>query len=68
MSDYLLSLVPAWGPWLLAITTFLSCLALPVPASLMMITAGGFVASGDLVRWQIGAAALIGAVLGDQTG
>ena len=48
MTDWLLALVPQYGLWLLAATTFFSCLALPFPASIMMLTAGGFVAAGDL--------------------
>jgi membrane-associated protein len=68
LSDWLLALVPTYGVWLMGIATYFSCLALPVPVSLLMLTAGGFVASGDLVGWQIVASALAGAVLGDQTG
>ena len=34
MTDWLLALVPQYGLWLLAATTFLSCLALPIPASI----------------------------------
>lgn len=68
MIDTLLSLVPHYGPWLLGVVTFLSCLAVPVPASLFMLTAGGFVASGDLSGWQVAATAFSGAVLGDQAG
>jgi membrane protein DedA with SNARE-associated domain len=60
--------VPTYGLWLLASVTFLACLALPVPCSILMLTAGGFVATGDLVLWQVIAAALGGAVLGDQAG
>jgi membrane protein DedA with SNARE-associated domain len=33
-----------------------------------MLTAGGFAASGDLILWQVVAAALAGAVIGDQAG
>lgn len=68
MTDWLLSLVPHYGIWLLAATTFLSCLALPVPSSMMMLAAGGFSASGDLSLPATMAAALAGAVLGDQAG
>jgi membrane-associated protein len=68
LSDGLLALVPTYGVWLMAAVTFFSCLALPVPCSLLMLTAGGFVASGDLVGWQVTASALAGAVAGDQTG
>jgi membrane protein DedA with SNARE-associated domain len=68
MTEWLLPLVPAWGLWLVAATTFLSCLALPVPASLVMLSAGGFAATGDLVLWQVAAAAFAGAVAGDHAG
>lgn len=68
MTEWLLPLVPVWGLWLVAGTTFLSCLALPVPASLVMLSAGAFGAAGDLVLWQAAAAALAGAVAGDLTG
>ena len=68
MTETLLALVPQYGLWLLAIGTFLSCLALPVPSSLFMLSAGGFVTSGDLVGWQVAVSAFVGAALGDQLG
>ena len=68
MTDYLLELVADWGVWALAVTTFLSCLALPVPSSMMMLASGAFVASGDLALNSVVVAALLGAVLGDQVG
>jgi membrane-associated protein len=68
MTDWLLALVPTYGLWLIAVTTLASCLALPIPASIIMLAAGGFVAAGDLVFWQVVGAALTGAVAGDQLG
>lgn len=68
MTEWLLALVPTYGLWLLAATTFCSCLALPFPASILMLTAGGFVAAGDLVLWQTFAAAAAGGIAGDQVG
>jgi membrane-associated protein len=68
MTDWLLGLVPQYGLWLLAVTTFLSCLALPLPASILMLTAGGFAAAGDLVLWHSFAAAAAGGIAGDQLG
>lgn len=68
MTAWLLALVPSYGLWLIAATTLFSCLALPFPASIIMLAAGGFAAAGDLVLWQVIAAALSGAVLGDQIG
>lgn len=68
MTDWLLALVPQYGLWLLAATTFFSCLALPFPASIMMLTAGGFVAAGDLALLPTLAAAAGGGIAGDQLG
>ena len=68
MTDWLLGLVPQYGAWLLAICTFFSCLALPIPASIGMLAAGGFVASGDLSLSASAGSALAGAVAGDQIG
>lgn len=68
MTDWLLALVPQYGLWLLGVTTFLSCLALPIPASILMLTAGGFAAAGDLVLWQAFLAAATGGIAGDQLG
>lgn len=68
MSDYILSLVPQHGAWIIMVATFLSCLAAPVPTSLMMLGGGAFVASGDMSLWAVAGAAWIGAILGDQTG
>ena len=41
MTDWLLALVPTYGLWLLAAATFLSCLAIPIPVSILMLAAGG---------------------------
>ncbi len=68
MTDWFLGLVPVYGLWLIALVTFASCLALPMPASVVMLAAGGFAASGDLVLWHVVAAAILGAVAGDQLG
>jgi membrane-associated protein len=68
MTEWLLGLVPTYGAWLLAACTFCSCLALPVPVSMLMLAAGGFIASGDLSLPWTGGAALVGAVAGDQVG
>ena len=68
MIDDLLELVPHYGIYVVTLATFLSCLALPIPSSLIMLTAGAFVASGDLNMAGTAGMALIGAVLGDQAG
>lgn len=68
MTDTLLALVPVHGLWLVALATFLSCLALPIPSSVLMLAAGGFAAAGDLSLGAVVASALGGAVAGDQLG
>ncbi len=68
MTDLLLSLVADYGAVLLFAVTFLSCLAVPMPSSLMMLAGGGFVASGDLSLIEAMGGAYLGAVAGDQTG
>jgi membrane protein DedA with SNARE-associated domain len=68
MTETLLALVPTWGAWLVLAATLLSCLAIPAPSSLIMLAAGAFVSAGDLSFWAVVAAALGGALLGDQLG
>lgn len=68
MTEDLLALVADWGAWVVLAATFLSCLALPAPSSLVMLAAGAFVGSGDLSAAGVVAAALGGAVAGDQVG
>lgn len=66
MTETLLALVPSYGVWLVAGSVLLSCLALPIPSSMLVMAAGGFAASGDLTLWQVIAAAFVGFALGDQ--
>lgn len=68
MSETVFTLVTGFGAYVIFASAFLSCLALPIPTSLMMLTGGAFVASDDLTLWQVIAAAWLGAVLGDQAG
>jgi membrane protein DedA with SNARE-associated domain len=66
--DALFGIVANYGSAALLVVTFLSCLAVPVPASLMMLTGGAFAASGDLDLARTCLAAFVGAVAGDQVG
>lgn len=68
MAETVFSLVMQYGVYVVFASAFLSCLALPIPTSLMMLTGGAFVAAGDLTIWSVGLSAFLGAVLGDQTG
>ncbi|MGV6813138.1 MAG: DedA family protein [Brevirhabdus sp.] len=68
MSETIFALVTAYGTYVIFASAFLSCLAIPIPTSLMMLSGGAFIASGDLSGWQVVLAAYGGAVLGDQAG
>lgn len=68
MTDLFFALVSTYGTLVIAITTYLSCLAIPIPSSFVMLAGGAFVASGDLTLAPVLGAAYGGAVLGDQTG
>lgn len=67
MSELALGLVADYGVGIVFVVTFLSCLALPVPSSLLMMAAGGFAAAGDLVLGAVAGAAFTGAVIGDNS-
>lgn len=68
MSDAVFTLITDYGPLAIFISAFLSCLALPIPTSLMMLTGGAFVATADLDLVSVVLAAYGGAVIGDQAG
>lgn len=68
MSDEILGLVGSLGPWFLVLITALGCLGIPLPASLAMVMAGTFIASGDMSAFWVVSAALAGAVIGDHIG
>lgn len=68
MTETLFGYVSAYGLPVVALSAFLSCLAIPIPTFAVMLAAGAFAASGDLVLWQVLACAYPAALLGDQTG
>lgn len=68
MTDSLIALVPIYGVWIIVLATLLSCLAVPIPSSFVMLASGAFVASADLKLVNVVLAAWIGAVIGDQIG
>lgn len=68
MTYTVLALFADYGVIILFCVTFLSCLALPVPSSLLMLASGSFAATGDLALISVALAAFCGAVLGDNTG
>lgn len=68
MSDFILMLAADFGVPLLFCVTLLSCLALPVPSSLLMLACGGFAAAGDLSLPLVAVAAFCRAVISDNLG
>ncbi|SFR44722.1 DedA family protein [Litoreibacter janthinus] len=68
MTEYFFALVASWGLVIVALSAYFSCLAVPVPTSAVMLAGGAFAAAGDMVLWQVCAAAYIAALAGDQTG
>lgn len=68
MTETLFLLVAQYGVLSVGLAAFLSCLFLPIPTSLLMLTGGAFGAVGDLDVVEVGVAAFVGAVLGDQIG
>ena len=68
MTETLLSALTVGGVPILMLATFLSCLAMPIPASFLMLAAGALAASDDLSLGGVMAGAYAGAVAGDQVG
>ncbi|MBR9842771.1 MAG: DedA family protein [Rhodobacteraceae bacterium] len=61
-------LLTAYGLPLLALTTFAASLALPIPAFLVLLSAGALAASGSFAPVAVGLSALAGAIAADQCG
>ena len=68
MTDTILALAADYGVPLLFYVTLLSCLAVPIPSSLLMLACGGFAAAGDLSLTAVALAAFCGAIIGDNLG
>ncbi|MBP0482720.1 DedA family protein [Sagittula salina] len=68
MSETIFGLVSGYGLWVVAVSAYLSCLAVPIPTALVMLAAGAFAAAGDLVFWQVWLVAWLAALAGDNTG
>lgn len=68
MLDTLIDLVPVYGTLLVFVAVVLGCFGVPAPATVSLIVAGAFVASGDLGLVPVAAIGLLGAVIGDQAG
>ncbi|SNY91944.1 membrane protein DedA, SNARE-associated domain [Cohaesibacter sp. ES.047] len=67
MTEAILALIPTFGLWVLFFTVLLSCHAIPVPASMLVLSSGAFAASDDLELYQALLVAFCAVVLGDQS-
>jgi len=66
MTETLINLVPTYGAYLIFFVVFAACLAVPLPASLMVLTSGSFSASGDMSLTVVLAVTFAAYVLGGQ--
>ncbi|MEL6425214.1 MAG: DedA family protein [Pseudomonadota bacterium] len=66
MTDVLLSLVPDYGVILVFCVVLVACLAVPLPASVLVLTSGSFAAAGDIALSSVFLAAAAAYILGDQ--
>jgi membrane protein DedA with SNARE-associated domain len=66
MIETILALVPDYGLILVFFVVLLACLAAPLPASVLVLTAGSFAASGDLSLSMTLITTCLAFVIGDQ--
>lgn len=64
--DWLIQALAAHGPVVIFAVCLASCVALPVPASVILISAGAISAASGLPLWQLALAGILGAIAGDQ--
>lgn len=68
MTETFLSLTATYGVWIVVASAYFSCLAIPIPTALVMLSAGAFSAVGELEYSTLLVAGWLAAVGGDQTG
>jgi membrane-associated protein len=68
VTETLLGLVPTYGTAVIFLATGLGCFGFPIPGSIVLLSAGALVASGEMNLWVALSAGLAGAVTGDQAG
>ncbi len=66
MTETLLALIPDYGTYIVSLVVFLACLAVPLPASALVLAAGSFAAVGDLSLPVLGVGIFAAFALGDQ--
>ncbi len=68
MTDQLLVIVASYGLPALFVVLVLAAIGFPLPATLLLIAAGSFVAQEQMNLWQVLIVSSVGAILGDQIG
>ena len=68
MNEQFLALLPIYGTPVIALTVFLACCGIPLPAALIMLFGGSLVATGDIPLWVLYLSCLTAACCGDQVG
>jgi membrane-associated protein len=66
--ETLLQLVSAYGVVAVFLAVAIGCFGVPAPATVALVVAGAFVASGDLALAPVLAVGFVGAIIGDQAG
>ena len=67
MTETVLALIPDYGLLVLFVVIALACMAVPLPASVLTLTAGSFSAVGDLSLVLVLAVAFVAFAIGDQS-
>lgn len=68
LTDYLLSALGIYGVPVLFAALLIGSIGVPLPASLLLLAAGSFVAQDELDLWSVLGLAAAGAILGDNIG
>lgn len=68
MTELLLNALPTYGLPALSIVILVACVGIPLPASMLLLLSGAFVATGDLPVLQTVGVAFGSAVIGDNFG
>jgi membrane-associated protein len=66
--DTLLDLVPVYGVAVVFAAVALGCFGVPAPATVSLVVAGAFIASGDLALVPVLVTGFVAAIIGDQAG
>lgn len=68
MSDQFLAWLVLYGLPVLFVTLAISAIGVPIPAMLLLLAVGSFVAQGEMTLWKVIVVASVGAIAGDQIG